>query len=62
MLTASPPAAAIPITVAPLLCAASRKEEKSVVWGNGYAARPSTLPPEDFTNADASRSSCWPKT
>ena len=38
-LTVSAPALARPSTFAPLDCAEIRKEEKSVVPGNGYAAR-----------------------
>ena len=56
------PAEAKPITFAPLACACSRYDEKSVVSGKGYAARPTTVPPVERTKAAASRSSCWPNT
>ena len=56
------PAEANPITSAPADFACSRYDEKSVVSGNGYAARPTTDPPFDFTNAAASRSNCCPNT
>ncbi len=51
-----------PSTFAPDACACTSRDEKSVVFGNGYARLPSTLPPASVTNAAVSRCSCWPNT
>ena len=61
-LIVSAPALARPSTSAPLDCAEIRKEEKSLVPGNGYADAPRTLPPSLLTKVLASRCSCWPNT
>ena len=59
-LIVSAPALASPSTFAPLACAWTSKEEKSVVSGNGYSTEPSTLPPAPWIIAVVSLWSWWP--
>ena len=59
-LTVSPPALASPRICALLLCACSRKEEKSLAF-SGCLTEPTTLPPLALTMVVVSACSACPK-